>query len=124
MTGLEEKQINSHFTINSLAVVAAGGQNKTGLSPVSSCHPGGSEHAQNQLFRVLRYHTLQDPQLHDTLKDLLATVKVPSKGLSTAARLYLSRREFTLGGGSLSKHSYIDDAARHSQEHRNRAEDV
>lgn len=98
VTGLEEKQINSHLTVNVFTVVAAGGQNKIGLSRVFSCRPGGSEHAQSQLFRVLRYHTLQDPQLHNTLKDLLATVKAPSKGLSTAARLYLSRREFTLEG--------------------------
>ncbi len=54
---------------------------------------GGSERAQRQLFRALRYHTLQDPQLHTTLKDLLASVKAPGKGLSMAARLYLARRE-------------------------------
>ncbi|XP_070839177.1 pigment epithelium-derived factor [Chaetodon trifascialis] len=53
---------------------------------------GGSENAQRQLFRALRYHTLQDPQLHSTLKDLLASVKAPGKGLSTAARIYLARR--------------------------------
>lgn len=53
---------------------------------------GGSERAERQLFRALRYHTLQDPQLHNTLKNLLAAVKTPGKGLSTAARLYLARR--------------------------------
>ncbi|XP_045896822.1 pigment epithelium-derived factor isoform X1 [Micropterus dolomieu] len=53
---------------------------------------GGSERAQSQLFRALRYHTLQDPQLHDTLKALLASVRAPGKGLSTAARIYLARR--------------------------------
>ncbi|XP_041807530.1 pigment epithelium-derived factor [Chelmon rostratus] len=53
---------------------------------------GGSERAQRQLFRALRYHTLQDPQLHNTLKDLLASVRAPGKGLSTAARIYLARR--------------------------------
>ncbi|XP_076606807.1 pigment epithelium-derived factor [Chaetodon auriga] len=53
---------------------------------------GGSERAQRQLFRALRYHTLQDPQLHSTLKDLLASVRAPGKGLSTAARIYLARR--------------------------------
>lgn len=63
---------------------------------VSSRRPGASEHAQSQLFRALRYHTLQDPRLHDTLRDLLATVRAPGKGLSAAARLYLSRREFPL----------------------------
>lgn len=57
--------------------------------------PGGSEHAQRQLFRALRYHTLQDPQLHNTLKDLLASVRAPGKGLSAAARIYLARREST-----------------------------
>ncbi|XP_044077181.1 pigment epithelium-derived factor [Siniperca chuatsi] len=53
---------------------------------------GGSERAQKQLFRALRYHTLQDPQLHSTLKALLASVRTSGKGLSTAARLYLARR--------------------------------
>ncbi|AWO99639.1 putative pigment epithelium-derived factor [Scophthalmus maximus] len=53
---------------------------------------GGSERAERQLFRALRYHTLQDPQLHTTLKDLLASVRTPGKGLSIAARLYLARR--------------------------------
>ncbi|XP_071369787.1 pigment epithelium-derived factor isoform X1 [Centroberyx affinis] len=53
---------------------------------------GGSERAQRQLFRALRYHTLQDPQLHNTLKDLLASVRTAGKGLSTAARIYLARR--------------------------------
>ncbi|XP_054481488.1 pigment epithelium-derived factor [Anoplopoma fimbria] len=53
---------------------------------------GGSEQAQRQLFRALRYHTLQDPQLHNTLKDLLASVRTPGKGLSTAARIYMGRR--------------------------------
>ncbi|XP_022600442.1 pigment epithelium-derived factor [Seriola dumerili] len=53
---------------------------------------GGSERAEQQLFRALRYHTLQDPQLHTTLKNLLASVRTPGKGLSTAARIYLARR--------------------------------
>lgn len=53
---------------------------------------GGSERAQRQLHRALRYHTLQDPQLHNTLKDLLASVRSPGKGLSAAARIYLARR--------------------------------
>uniref|UniRef100_A0A3Q3WM10 Serpin domain-containing protein n=1 Tax=Mola mola TaxID=94237 RepID=A0A3Q3WM10_MOLML len=48
---------------------------------------GGSERAQSQLFRALRYHTLQDPQLHNTLKDLLTAVRAPGKGLSTARLL-------------------------------------
>ncbi|XP_072230781.1 pigment epithelium-derived factor [Leuresthes tenuis] len=68
------------------------------LSPISvsavltQLSLGGSEHAQRQLHRALRYHTLQDPQLHSTLKDLLASVKAPGKGLRTAARLYMARR--------------------------------
>ncbi|XP_068187326.1 pigment epithelium-derived factor [Antennarius striatus] len=68
------------------------------LSPISvsavmtQISMGGSENAQRQLFRALRYHTLQDPQLHNTLKDLLTSVRAPGKGLSTAARLYLARR--------------------------------
>lgn len=53
---------------------------------------GGSELAERQLFRALRFHTLQDPQLHTKLKDLLASVRSPGKGLSMAARLYLARR--------------------------------
>uniref|UniRef100_A0A667YIX8 Serpin domain-containing protein n=2 Tax=Myripristis murdjan TaxID=586833 RepID=A0A667YIX8_9TELE len=68
------------------------------LSPVSvsavltQLSLGASERAQRRLFRALRYHTLQDPQLHDTLKDLLASVRTAGKGLSTAARIYLARR--------------------------------
>ncbi|KAK1874609.1 Pigment epithelium-derived factor [Dissostichus eleginoides] len=68
------------------------------LSPISvsaaltQLSMGGSERAERMLFRALRYNTLQDPQLHVTLKDLLASVRTPGKGLSTAARLYLSRR--------------------------------
>ncbi|XP_042354527.1 pigment epithelium-derived factor [Plectropomus leopardus] len=53
---------------------------------------GASERAERQLFRALRYHTLQDPQLHNTLRDLLVSVRAPGKGLSTAARIYLARR--------------------------------
>nr|XP_061787005.1 pigment epithelium-derived factor-like [Nerophis lumbriciformis] len=53
---------------------------------------GGSERAQRQLFRALRYHTLQDPQLHNTLKDLLTSVEAAGKGFSGAARIYLARR--------------------------------
>ncbi|KAG7239091.1 hypothetical protein INR49_030023 [Caranx melampygus] len=57
---------------------------------------GASEAAERQLFRALRYHTLQDPQLHTTLKNLLASVKTSGKGLSMAARIYLARRELRL----------------------------
>ncbi|XP_037125975.1 LOW QUALITY PROTEIN: pigment epithelium-derived factor, partial [Syngnathus acus] len=53
---------------------------------------GASERGERQLFRALRYHTLQDPQLHNTLRDLLTSVKTGNKGLSAAARLYLARR--------------------------------
>ncbi|XP_054611597.1 pigment epithelium-derived factor [Dunckerocampus dactyliophorus] len=53
---------------------------------------GGSEQAQRQLYRALRYHTLQDPQLHNTLRDLLTSVRAAGKGLSSAARIYLARR--------------------------------
>lgn len=68
------------------------------LSPVgvsevlSQLAMGGSDWAQRQLHRALRYHTLQDLQLHDTLKELLVSVRTPGKGLSSAARLYLARR--------------------------------
>uniref|UniRef100_A0A672FY27 Serpin domain-containing protein n=1 Tax=Salarias fasciatus TaxID=181472 RepID=A0A672FY27_SALFA len=53
---------------------------------------GTSESAERQLHRALRYHTLQDPQLHNTLKDLLASVRTAGKGLSAAARIYLAKR--------------------------------
>ncbi|KAG7224699.1 hypothetical protein INR49_030029 [Caranx melampygus] len=68
------------------------------LSPISvsaaltQLSMGASEAAERQLFRALRYHTLQDPQLHTTLKNLLASVKTSGKGLSMAARIYLARR--------------------------------
>ncbi|XP_014858996.1 PREDICTED: pigment epithelium-derived factor isoform X2 [Poecilia mexicana] len=68
------------------------------LSPISvsavltQLSMGGSENAQRQLYRALRYHTLQDPQLQNTLKDLLASVNSSGKGLSSAARLYVTRR--------------------------------
>ncbi|XP_030603066.1 pigment epithelium-derived factor [Archocentrus centrarchus] len=68
------------------------------LSPISVSEAltqlsmGASVRAQAQLHRALRYHTLQDPQLHNTLKDMLASVRTAGKGLSTAARLYLARR--------------------------------
>lgn len=53
---------------------------------------GGSQYSQRDLSRALRYHTLQDPALHSTLRALLTTSTAAGKGLSTAARLYLSRR--------------------------------
>ncbi|KAL6098256.1 serpinf1 [Pungitius sinensis] len=67
---------------------------------------GGSEQAQRQLFRALRYHTLQDPQLHNTLKDLLVTVRTPGKGLSTAARIYMARRRLKQDFFSLVEQQY------------------
>jgi hypothetical protein len=59
--------------------------------------PGASEQAQRQLYRALRYHNLLDPQLHNTLRDLLTAIKGPEKGLKTAARIYLSRSEYVCG---------------------------
>lgn len=53
---------------------------------------GGSQYSQRELTRALRYHTLQDPALHSTLRALLTTSTATGKGLNTAARLYLSRR--------------------------------
>lgn len=53
---------------------------------------GVSENAERQLHRALRYHTLQDPQLHTTLKNLLASVRTTGKGLSATARIYLAKR--------------------------------
>ncbi|XP_034034270.1 pigment epithelium-derived factor-like [Thalassophryne amazonica] len=40
---------------------------------------GASERAERQMFRALRYHTLQDPQLHNTLRDLLTAVQMAAK---------------------------------------------
>ncbi|KAM6984620.1 pigment epithelium-derived factor [Aplochiton taeniatus] len=74
------------------------GNNNLCLSPISvsavltQLSLGASERAQRQLYRALRYHTLQDPQLHDTLRDLLSSLRPPGKGLSSAARIYLARR--------------------------------
>ncbi|KAI4787896.1 hypothetical protein KUCAC02_036188, partial [Chaenocephalus aceratus] len=89
----------SDFGYNLFRALAAGeASTNIFLSPISvsavltQLSMGGSERAERMLFRALRYHTLQDPQLHGTLKDLLASVRTPGKGLSTAARLYLSRR--------------------------------
>ncbi|KAL4608446.1 pigment epithelium-derived factor [Arapaima gigas] len=53
---------------------------------------GASTSAEKQLYRVLRYHALQDPQLHDRLRDLLASLHTSSKGLSSAARICLERK--------------------------------
>ncbi|XP_020780098.1 pigment epithelium-derived factor [Boleophthalmus pectinirostris] len=53
---------------------------------------GGTPYSQRDLTRALRYHTLQDPALHTTLRSLLSSSTATGKGLSTAARLYLSRR--------------------------------
>ncbi|XP_030648915.1 pigment epithelium-derived factor [Chanos chanos] len=53
---------------------------------------GASERAQKLLYRALRYHTLQDSRLHDTLKDLIFSLQTPAKGFTSAARVLLSRR--------------------------------
>nr|XP_006640979.1 PREDICTED: pigment epithelium-derived factor [Lepisosteus oculatus] len=53
---------------------------------------GGSAEAERKLYRVLQYHHLQDSQLHSTLKNLLASVTSPSKGFSSASRVYLERK--------------------------------
>ncbi|KAJ8267217.1 hypothetical protein GJAV_G00139890 [Gymnothorax javanicus] len=53
---------------------------------------GASSQAEKQLHRVLHYHNLQDSQLHDTLRDLLSSIRSPGKGFSAAARVYLERR--------------------------------
>lgn len=56
---------------------------------------GASERTAKQLNRVLRYHTLKDPQLHDTLRDLLAYLKAPAKGFSSVERLLIGKSECT-----------------------------
>ncbi|CDQ76086.1 unnamed protein product [Oncorhynchus mykiss] len=61
--------------------------------PPPPSHSGASpDRSERWLYRALRYHTLQDPQLHDTLRDLLASLRAPGKGISIAARIYLARR--------------------------------
>ncbi|KAI1903262.1 hypothetical protein AGOR_G00025400 [Albula goreensis] len=68
------------------------------LSPISisaaltQLSMGASSKAERQLYRVLRYHTLQDSQLHDTLRDLLSAIRAPGKGLNSAARVYLDKK--------------------------------
>ncbi|KAI4889891.1 hypothetical protein NFI96_023912, partial [Prochilodus magdalenae] len=68
------------------------------LSPVSisavftQLSMGASERAEKQLHRVLRYHNLHDAQLHDTLRDLLASLRASGKGFSSVERLLLARR--------------------------------
>ncbi|XP_072317868.1 pigment epithelium-derived factor [Eucyclogobius newberryi] len=59
---------------------------------LSQLSMGGSQYSQRDLTRALRYHTLQDPALHSTLRSLLSSSTATGKGLSTASRLYLSRR--------------------------------
>ncbi|XP_062385506.1 pigment epithelium-derived factor [Sardina pilchardus] len=53
---------------------------------------GASDQAEKQLYRALRYHTLQDPKLHATLSGLLVSLKAPGKGFTSAARVLLPRR--------------------------------
>ncbi|KAJ8386222.1 hypothetical protein AAFF_G00175420 [Aldrovandia affinis] len=68
------------------------------LSPISisaaltQLSMGASTEAEKQLYRVLRYHTLHDSQLHDTLRDLLSAIRAPGKGLNSAARVCLEKR--------------------------------
>uniref|UniRef100_A0A4W5LJ44 Serpin domain-containing protein n=1 Tax=Hucho hucho TaxID=62062 RepID=A0A4W5LJ44_9TELE len=58
---------------------------------VSTPQHSSPDRSEKWLYRALRYHTLQDPQLHNTLRDLLASLRAPGKGLSIAARVYLAR---------------------------------
>ncbi|XP_026875242.2 pigment epithelium-derived factor [Electrophorus electricus] len=53
---------------------------------------GASERAEKQLYRVLRYHSLQDTKIHDTLRGLLASLRASTKGFSSVERLLLARR--------------------------------
>ncbi|XDV39058.1 hypothetical protein PO909_008353 [Leuciscus waleckii] len=52
---------------------------------------GASERAEKQIYRALRYHTLQDSQLHDTLRDLLSSLRASAKGFKSAERILLAR---------------------------------
>lgn len=54
---------------------------------------GASERAEKQIYRALRYHTLQDSQLHDTLRDLLSSLRASAKGFKSAERILLARSE-------------------------------
>lgn len=54
---------------------------------------GVSERAEKQIYRALRYHTLQDGQLHNTLKELLSSLRAPAKGFNSAERILLARSE-------------------------------
>ncbi|KAI7796027.1 pigment epithelium-derived factor [Triplophysa rosa] len=53
---------------------------------------GVSERAEKQIYRALRYHTLQDSQLHNTLKELLSSLRAPAKGFNSAERILLARK--------------------------------
>lgn len=53
---------------------------------------GATEQAEKELYRALRYHTLQDLKIHDTLRDLQVSLKSAGKGFKSAARLLLPRR--------------------------------
>lgn len=53
---------------------------------------GASERAEKQIYRALRYHTLQDNQLHDTLRDLLSSLRASAKGFKSAERIILARK--------------------------------
>ncbi|XP_055036533.2 pigment epithelium-derived factor [Misgurnus anguillicaudatus] len=53
---------------------------------------GASERAETQMYRALRYHTLQDSHLHDTLRDLLSSLSASAKGFSSAERILLARK--------------------------------
>ncbi|TRY98390.1 hypothetical protein DNTS_021809 [Danionella cerebrum] len=53
---------------------------------------GASKRAEKQIYRALRYHTLQDTQLHDTLRDLLSSLRSSVKGFKSAERLILTRK--------------------------------
>lgn len=57
---------------------------------------GASERKLKQLHRVLRYHTLNDPRLHDTLRDLIAYLQAPAKGFRSAGRLLIGKSGCTL----------------------------
>ncbi|XP_063041601.1 pigment epithelium-derived factor isoform X2 [Engraulis encrasicolus] len=53
---------------------------------------GATEQAERELYRALRYHTLPDLKIHDTLRDLQLALKSPGKGFVSIARLLLPRR--------------------------------
>ncbi|XP_028662477.2 pigment epithelium-derived factor [Erpetoichthys calabaricus] len=79
---LAYKDLSSNVFLSPPSVAAALSQLSLGCSPST----------EKQLYKVLQYHLLQEPELHTTLKNLLSAISDPGKGFKTAARIYLERK--------------------------------